>query len=125
MLLLPRARAAEARGGDNASQLAEFVEQTPDAVVITDSVGRVLMANPAFQSMCVGGPAEHPLKVRLLTDLLGDPGHRLSGLVAEPRPLKACTQVPALPPVPGAAGCTGCRTRACWPSSCAPGGPTI
>lgn len=93
MLLLPRARAAEARGGDNASQLAEFVEQTPDAVVITDSVGRVLMANPAFQSMCVGGPAEHPLKGRLLTDLLGDPGHRLSGLVAEPRPLLACTQV--------------------------------
>ncbi len=102
MLLLLRARAAQARGGDGDRQLAEFVEQTPDAVVITDSVGRVLMANPAFQLMCRDGLAEHQLKGRLLTDLLGDPGHRLSGLVAEVRRNGIASQVRA--PIGAAAG---------------------
>ncbi|KQW41999.1 MULTISPECIES: PAS domain-containing protein [unclassified Roseateles] len=54
--LLLRARRDEAVAGtvvDSAdslalSRMAEFVETTPDAVVITDSVGNILMANPAF-----------------------------------------------------------------------------
>ena len=101
-MLLLRARAAQARGGDGSRQLAEFVEQTPDAVVITDSIGRVLMANPAFQLMCLDGLAEHQLKGRLLIDLLGDPGHRLSGLVAEVRRNGIASQVRA--PIGAAAG---------------------
>ncbi|RZL35446.1 MAG: PAS domain-containing protein, partial [Rubrivivax sp.] len=50
--LLLRARRDEAATGATdslaQSRMAEFVETTPDAVVITDSMGHILMANPAF-----------------------------------------------------------------------------
>ncbi len=53
VLLLVRARSSEAHlPGAEAAALADFVERTPDAVVITDSAGRVLMANPAFLGLC-------------------------------------------------------------------------
>lgn len=53
-LLLLRARpaGADAAGSQEARRLADLVERTPDAVVITDSNGRVLMANPAFIALC-------------------------------------------------------------------------
>jgi transcriptional regulator PpsR len=50
---------------------AEFVEQTPDAVVITDSNGRIQFANRAFLAV-VGRSQESQLLNRALPDLLGD-----------------------------------------------------
>lgn len=61
LLLLVRARVVAARpasaGAGNGAGLstahwAELVQRLPDAVVITDSSGRVVMANPAFIEMC-------------------------------------------------------------------------
>ena len=50
--ILVRARRDEGPSGAQdtlaLSRMAEFVETTPDAVVITDSSGGILMANPAF-----------------------------------------------------------------------------
>ena len=101
MLLLVRARAAAPRGadrsgdrvGESPQQFAAFVEQTPDAVVITDSTGRVLMANPAFQLMGLDGLAESQLRGRALADVLGDPSQRLAGLLADVRRAGFATQV--------------------------------
>jgi transcriptional regulator PpsR len=87
-LLLVRARAVDGDPQEAQHRLADFVERTPDAVVITDSAGRVLMANPAFQVMCrstTGQPEERPLSGRTLPDLLGDPHQRLPGLLHEAR----------------------------------------
>ena len=51
LLLLVRARASTPLSErPSATRLADFVEQTPDAVTIADSSGRVLMANPAFHA---------------------------------------------------------------------------
>lgn len=85
LLLLVRVRSTERRGGDTLLRLAEFVESTPDAVVITDSSGRVQMANPAFLALCRSGLHEAEIRGRVLTDLLGDPGHQLVALLAEVR----------------------------------------
>ena len=74
-LLLVRARAVDADAHTAQERLADFVERTPDAVVITDSAGRVMMANPAFQALCrsaVGRLADGSLTGRSLQDLLGD-----------------------------------------------------
>ena len=95
LLLLVRARSVSERGMAAVNPLAAYVEQTPDAVVITDSSGRVLMANPAFQSLCPAGMAEAEFKGRLLTELLGDPGHGLAGLLSEVRRNGIASQVRA------------------------------
>lgn len=102
LLLLVRARAAEPRGGDAARQLSQFVESTPDAVVITDSAGRVQVANPAFLDLCPVGMTETQLRGRTLVEVLGDPSHRLAALLAEVRRNGIATQVRA--PVGGQAG---------------------
>ncbi len=93
LLLLVRLRSTERRSGDAARRLADFVEQTPDAVAITDSRGRVQTANPAFLSLCPVGTTEALLKGRTLGDALGDPGHRLAALVAEVRRNGIASQV--------------------------------
>ena len=85
LLLLVRLRSTERRSSDAARRLADFVEQTPDAVVITDSNGRLQIANPAFLALCPPGVQESQLKGQTLADLLGDPGHRLAALVADVR----------------------------------------
>ncbi len=95
MLLLVRARNSEVPGGDSSQQLAQFVEHTPDAVVITDSAGRVLMANPAFLQLCPAGQADAQLKGCVLTEVLGDPSHRLAVLVADVRRTGIARQVRA------------------------------
>lgn len=90
VLLLVRVRAADRLGRlhVSAERLADFVERTPDAVVITDALGRVLTANPAFGVLCrdagASGLAEPPLGLRL-DEALGDPDQRLVGLLAEAR----------------------------------------
>ena len=94
-LLLVRARRGESRSGDGLRQLAEFVEHTPDAVVITDSIGRLQMANPAFLQLCGQADSEHDLKGRTLPDLLGDPSRRLEALITEVRRNGIASQVRA------------------------------
>lgn len=85
MLLLVRARAGNSTtdlpsGGD----LAEFVERTTDAVTITDSSGRVLMANTSFATLC-HLPSEAQVIGRGLAEVLGDPQHALLSILAEAR----------------------------------------
>lgn len=68
-----------ARGVDPVDELAEL-----EAVVITDSSGRVLMASPAFVAMCQGLD-EASVSRRALVDLLGDPQRQLAAVLAEVR----------------------------------------
>ena len=102
LLLLVRMRSTERRSNDAARRLADFVEHTPDAVVITDSNGRLQSANPAFLALCPAGATDSQTKGRTLSDLLGDPGHRLASLVAEVRRNGIATQVRA--PIGGLRG---------------------
>lgn len=103
LLLLVRLRGAERHGGDATRQLAEFVESTPDAVVITDSSGRVQTANPAFLALCQPGLHESQVRGRSLADLLGDPNRQLASLMAEVRHNGISAQVRATIGVPRAA----------------------
>lgn len=54
LLMLVRARAVDPTrdSAEHDNRLAHLVERTPDAVVVTDASGRVLMANPAFVQLC-------------------------------------------------------------------------
>ena len=86
--ILLRARRDEAVGGAQdslaLSRMAEFVETTPDAVVITDSCGGILMANPAFLRL-TRQTDESRLRGQALPDLLLDAGGAWSRLVARVR----------------------------------------
>jgi len=93
LLLLVRVRSTERRGNDASRRLADFVEHTPDAVVITDSHGRLQLSNPAFLALCPAGASDSTVKGRTLADLLGDPAHRLVALQAEVRRNGIATQV--------------------------------
>lgn len=66
------------------SRMAEFVETTPDAVVITDASGLILMANPAFLRLTRQGD-ETRLRGQALPALLVDAGGDWSRLVARVR----------------------------------------
>ena len=98
MLLLVRARASKVSSEpSSATRLSDFVEQTPDAVTIADSSGRVLMANPAFVALCqlpMGGDASTVVG-RSLTELLGDPQHTLTSILAEAKSNGLSEQRPA------------------------------
>jgi len=87
-LLLVRARSVDADVHGTAMRLADFVERTPDAVVMTDSAGRVLMANPAFQALCRAAlPAQanvNPIG-HALGELLGDPRDQWHAALADAR----------------------------------------
>lgn len=94
-LLLVRVRAVDADAHTAQDRLADFVERTPDAVVITDSGGRVMMANPAFQLLCrsaVGSQADGKLAGRALGELLGDPQSQLAGILRDARQLGIAEQ---------------------------------
>ena len=69
LLLLVRARtpsprdvraAPDAAGTAGTTRWADLVQRIPDAVVITDSSGRVTMANPAFVALCGLGDEHQP-----------------------------------------------------------------
>lgn len=72
MLLLIRARSAEARldEDDARAALVGLVERTPDAVVVTDIAGRILMANPSFVDLAQATD-QNRVKGRLLADFVG------------------------------------------------------
>ncbi len=92
MMLLVRVRVADRPGLTSAidQRLVDFVEHTPDAVVITDSHGRVLMANPAFSQLCDdpdrrGEPLGRQPYGRTIDELLGDPKRQLPQILTEVR----------------------------------------
>lgn len=86
LLLLVRARVVgEHAGGDGVDhKLGDFVERMPDAVLITDSGGRVLMVNAAFLAMA-GLAVESQIVGQSLGDWDGDPQRRLQSSLAEAR----------------------------------------
>ena len=54
-----------------------WVDGLADALVVTDTSGRVLMCNPAFMQLCTSADG-HTVYHRSLTALLGDPAHSLA-----------------------------------------------
>ena len=73
-MLLVRARQPASRpaGFESTTYLADFVEKTPDAVVVADSSGRITMANPSFFRLC-GLDSESQAHGHLLSEVVGDP----------------------------------------------------
>lgn len=86
LLLLVRARVVEAQpvSSDAGARLADFVERTPDAVVITDSNGRVSIANPAFLALCEA-ESEAQCVGRSLGEWLNRAGRDLASILSEVR----------------------------------------
>ncbi len=93
--LLLRAREQDGAQGDGAPQamMRALVESTPDAVVITDSAGHILMANPAFVSL-VGHQTEAQVKGQSLPLLAGDPDGRWHNTLARTRMQGLCPRTP-------------------------------
>jgi transcriptional regulator PpsR len=85
MRLLVRVRGVDA-GATNASlgTLARLVDDSRDGVVVTDSSGRILVANPAFVSL-VNLKSEAEAKGRELIDWLGLADRSLATLVPQVR----------------------------------------
>ncbi len=88
MLLLMRASEAQDADDDRSAQLAALVVRTPDAIVVCDSDGRILVANPAFAALA-GIGTEDLARGRHLGEWLGSgdaqAGWSLSGLLAAVR----------------------------------------
>lgn len=98
LLLMVRARPLESLFQQDP---ALFVEQTPDAVVITDSSGTILMANPAFVRLCEGSGGNQ-LKGRRIGAVLPGLAPHLPQLISEVQrrglagPLPVLLQAPAM-----------------------------
>ncbi len=61
-----------------------WLDNTADALVVTDSSGRVLMCNAAFKAMCQMAP-NATAHQRTLAELLGDPGRTLAHTLQQAR----------------------------------------
>ncbi len=81
--LLLRARRAGSGTADSQAVL-DFIGQTPDAVVVTDSSARVLWANPAFVELCQAA-SELRLRGSTLADALGGDALQWGTLLARVR----------------------------------------
>jgi transcriptional regulator PpsR len=81
--LLLRARRASTSANEPQDVL-DFIGQTPDAVVVTDSSARVLWANPAFVELCQA-TGEARLRGQLLADALGGDALQWTTLLARVR----------------------------------------
>lgn len=98
LLLMVRARPLETSLQQDPVQ---FVEQTPDAVVITDSSGNILMANPAFARLCDASGATQ-LKGRRIDAVLAGLAPHLPKLISEAQrkglagPLPVALDAPAM-----------------------------
>jgi transcriptional regulator PpsR len=85
MLLLVRAHAVDAPDIESdRARLVNLVERLPDAVVITDSSGRVTMANPAFMEL-VGQPDEAGIGGRSLADWIAPIGTDFASVLSAVR----------------------------------------
>ncbi len=81
--LLLRARRAEPAAGDPHA-VHDFMDNTPDAVVVTDTAGRLMWANRAFAELCEA-PNDLQLKGRGIADLMGDQQQQWLALLARVR----------------------------------------
>lgn len=84
-LLMVRARTLETVGTvETRERWADFVERSPDAVVITDLAGRVQMANPAFAWLCglQNAAQAHDL---IVGELIGDSRNGLARVYEQVR----------------------------------------
>lgn len=84
-LLLVRVRAADgsedAESADGGfARLADLVERTPDAIVVTDGAGQLRFANPAFLALA-GLPAGTDVAGRALSDWVGHSARELADLL--------------------------------------------
>lgn len=86
MRLLVRIRAMDMPGiaTELSTTLARLVDGASDGVVVTDSGGRILIANPTFLKL-VHMNTESAVKGRSLTDWLGLPDDQLARLLAQVR----------------------------------------
>jgi transcriptional regulator PpsR len=93
--LLVRARDHEATAGSDAppAMMRALVESTPDAVVITDSSGHILMANPAFITL-VQQQSEARIKGLGLAELVGDRDGAWRDTMARTRLQGLCPRTP-------------------------------
>jgi len=93
--LLVRARDHDAGEGAEAApaMMRALVESTPDAVVITDSAGHVLLANPAFIALVQQG-SEARIKGRPLAEVVGDPDGAWRETIARTRLRGLCPRTP-------------------------------
>ncbi|CAN5377954.1 transcriptional regulator PpsR [soil metagenome] len=86
MRLLVRVRAVDSpqSTSDLNAALARLVDGTSDGVVVTDSSGRILVANPAFLALVhLGGEAD--VKGRALADWLGEDDPALAAMLTQVR----------------------------------------
>ena len=93
MQLLLRARACsnDERLNDPHRHLIDYLEKSPDAVVITDSIGRVILGNPAFHGL-VGVEHSAPVSQQPLFELLGCQADQLAAIIADVRSHGLVTQ---------------------------------
>ena len=86
MRLLVRMRTIEATGTSSAlsKNISRLVDGARDSVVVTDSSGRVLIANPAFVALARLG-SETQVKGQLLMNWIGLADRPLAALVAQVR----------------------------------------
>lgn len=96
LLLLVRARNA----GPTPAQvlLAEVIEHAVEAVVVTDTAGRVLAANPAFALLVQSHEPGLPAEGRSLSDLLPDAAAALARIIDDARRYGIAAQAQLLRP---------------------------
>ena len=75
---------AEADPAMASRRRAAWVDSELDALVVTDSSGRVLMCNPAFVGMCQSADGAS-VQRRTLVDLVGDPSFTVARLLQQAR----------------------------------------
>jgi transcriptional regulator PpsR len=92
-LLVRAHESGEGDGGVLPPMMRRLVEAMPDAVVITDSVGRIVMGNPAFVTL-VHGASESALKARLLPEVVDDVQGAWASTIERTREHGLCLRVP-------------------------------
>jgi transcriptional regulator with PAS, ATPase and Fis domain len=80
MLLLLRISSAEEPGGTSSTSMSPVQSESPDAVVITDSSGRVKMSNPAFLEL-IGAGGEAQIKGQQLSRWVAGFDQQLDGVL--------------------------------------------
>lgn len=84
LLVRARLHVDEAESTGSTTMMRQLVQSTPDGVVVTDSVGHILLANPAFIALVQRGSEAHVLG-HPLTDVVGDASGAWANTIAATR----------------------------------------